>query len=76
VRLIEPDWVIWLFQDDPTVRLTAALQLRRAISIQAEARDLLENHAVAPSAASACYATGHRDLKVASISFTASFSTD
>ena len=32
----------------------AALQLRRAISIQAELKTLLEKNAIAPSAASAC----------------------
>jgi hypothetical protein len=34
----------------------AALQLRRAISIQPEANRLLEKHAIAPSAARLCYA--------------------
>jgi len=34
----------------------ASLQLRRAISIQAEGKKLLEKHAVAPSAARLCYA--------------------
>jgi hypothetical protein len=32
----------------------AGLQLRRAISIQAERRKLLEKHAIAPSAARLC----------------------
>jgi len=31
------------------------LQLRRAISIQAEGKKLLEKHAIAPSAARLCY---------------------
>ena len=34
----------------------AGLQLRRAISIQAEGKKLLEKHAIAPSAARLCYA--------------------
>ena len=34
----------------------AGLQLRRAISIRAEVKRLLENHAVAPSAARLCSA--------------------
>jgi hypothetical protein len=34
----------------------AGLQLRRAISIQAEGRKLFENHAIAPSAARLCSA--------------------
>ena len=34
----------------------AGLQLRRAISIQAEGIRLLEKHAIAPSAARLCYA--------------------
>jgi len=34
----------------------ASLQLRRAISIQAEGKKLLEKHAIAPSAARLCYA--------------------
>ncbi|HUC20424.1 MAG TPA: hypothetical protein VMR98_02935, partial [Candidatus Polarisedimenticolaceae bacterium] len=34
----------------------AGLQLRRAISIQAEGIRLLEDHAIAPSAARLCYA--------------------
>jgi hypothetical protein len=33
----------------------ASLQLRRAISIQAEEIRLLEKHAIAPSAARLCY---------------------
>src|SRR5687767_14258223 len=35
-------------------RPNAGLQLRRAISIQAEGKRLLENHATAPSAARLC----------------------
>jgi hypothetical protein len=31
------------------------LQLRRAISIQVEGKQLLENHAIAPAAARLCY---------------------
>ena len=34
----------------------AGLQLRRAISIQAEGKKLLEKHAIAPSAARLCWA--------------------
>jgi hypothetical protein len=33
----------------------AGLQLRRAISIRAEGKNLLEKHAIAPSAARLCY---------------------
>jgi hypothetical protein len=43
----------------PTLQVVppnAGLQLRRAISIQAEGRKLLEKHAIAPSAARLCYA--------------------
>jgi hypothetical protein len=36
-------------------RPNAGLQLRRAISTQAEGTKLLEKHAVAPSAARLCY---------------------
>ena len=38
-------------------RRTAGLQLRRAISIQAEGKKLLEKHAIAPSAARLCWAS-------------------
>ena len=34
----------------------AGLQLRRAITIQAEGKKLLEKHAIAPSAARLCWA--------------------
>jgi hypothetical protein len=37
-----------------SVRINAGLQLRRAISIQAEGKRLLEKHAIAPSAARLC----------------------
>jgi hypothetical protein len=40
----------------------AGLQLRRAISIQAEGKKLLEKHAVAPSAARLCYVAALREL--------------
>jgi len=39
-------------------RYNAGLQLRRAISIQAEGKSLLEKHAIAPSAARLCYTVG------------------
>ena len=42
-------------------RHNAGLQLRRAISIQAEGKKLLEKHAVAPSAAGLCYAAPCND---------------
>jgi hypothetical protein len=41
------------------------LQLRRAISIQAEGTKLLEKHAIAPSAARLCYAAVRLHLKPA-----------
>jgi len=37
----------------------AGLQLRRAISIQAEGKKLLKKHAVAPSTARLCYTAPH-----------------
>jgi hypothetical protein len=37
-------------------RANDGLQLRRAISIQAEGKKLFEKHAIAPSAARLCYA--------------------
>jgi hypothetical protein len=36
-------------------QLPKCLQLRRAIGIQAEGKNLLEKHAIAPSAARLCY---------------------
>jgi hypothetical protein len=42
--------------------LNAGLQLRRAISIQAERKKLLEKHATAPSAARLCYARRKMNL--------------
>jgi hypothetical protein len=42
------------------VRPNAGLQLRRAISIQADGKRLLEKHAIAPSAARLCYAAPYR----------------
>jgi hypothetical protein len=38
----------------------AGLQLRRAITIQAERKTLVEKHAIAPSAARPCYAAAPR----------------
>jgi hypothetical protein len=39
------------------------LQLRRALSIRAEGRRLLEKDAIAPSAARLCYAAGSQGLQ-------------
>ncbi|MFN2515228.1 MAG: hypothetical protein ABR556_03345 [Pyrinomonadaceae bacterium] len=39
----------------------AGLQLRRAISIRADGIKLLENHAIAPSAARLCYVAHYRN---------------
>jgi hypothetical protein len=41
----------------------AGLQLRRAISIQAEGKRLLEKHAIAPSAARLCWAATHHESR-------------
>jgi hypothetical protein len=46
----------------------AGLQLRRAISIQAEGKRLLEKHAIAPSAASLCW-TAAKPLKIIYVRF-------
>ena len=40
------------------------LQLRRAISIQAEGMKLLEKHAIAPSAARLCYLPTSRETRI------------
>jgi hypothetical protein len=50
--------------DTPRVLISApndGLQLRRAISIQAEGMKLLEKHAIAPSAARLCWAEQGQD---------------
>jgi hypothetical protein len=39
------------------------LQLRRAISIQAEGKELLEKHAIAPAAARLCFMKGCQEKK-------------
>src|SRR5688572_10711354 len=55
--------IIWFidWSSQKTSRLAkkhnVCLQLRRAISIQAEGKKLLEKHAIAPSAARLCWAT-------------------
>ena len=43
-------------------RHNAGLQLRRAISIQPEEIELLEKHAIAPSAARLCWIASRRKL--------------
>jgi len=45
----------------------ACLQLRRAISIQAEGKRLLENHAIALSAARLCYVLRADEFRIANI---------
>jgi hypothetical protein len=45
------------------MRANAGLQLRRAISIQAEGTKLLEKHAIAPSAARLCSAASQGSRK-------------
>jgi len=42
---------------DTISHINAGLQLRRAISIQAEGKRLLEKQAIAPSAARLCWAS-------------------
>jgi hypothetical protein len=44
-------------------RFIDALQLRRAISIQAEGTRLLEKHVIAPSAARLCFMKGRQEKK-------------
>jgi hypothetical protein len=46
--------LLYWFSNSGT-RDNAGLQLRRAITIQAEGKKLLEKHAIAPSAARLCY---------------------
>jgi hypothetical protein len=46
------------------MRANACLQLRRAISIQAEGTRLLRKHAIAPSAARLCYARLQEEKKL------------
>jgi hypothetical protein len=54
-HLIEVVFVDSAAHADSTMH-NGGLQLRRAISIQAEGTRLLEKHAIAPSAARLCYA--------------------
>ena len=54
-------------------RFIDALQLRRAISIQAEGTRLLEKHAIAPSAASACWAASRDQTRKRLLSLCISF---
>jgi hypothetical protein len=42
---------------------TTGLQLRRAISIQAEGSRLLEKHVIAPLAARLCYTARRREFR-------------
>jgi hypothetical protein len=50
-----------LYEFPNTMPPNDGLQLRRAISIQAEGKKLLEKHPIAPSAARLCYAAGEED---------------
>jgi hypothetical protein len=56
-QLYTPNLAVGFICLPTTKQSNAALQLRRAISIQAEGKKLLEKHAIAPSAARLCSAS-------------------
>jgi hypothetical protein len=66
----KPPFVFTLSNTKPP---NAGLQLRRAISIRAERKKLLEKHAIAPSAARLCYAAATPGLSSAVISVSRRF---